>query len=220
MCGRFVFDSSLTEIKDRFAAKAMFDEFSPRYNIAPGMFMPIILENDGRIAVLARWGLIPFWAKNPQIGYKMINARAEGLSVKPAFRKPFINQRCLVPATGFFEWQRIEKDKIPFLFHLKSINIFAFAGLYEYWKDAEGRPLTTFTIITTVPNAVVAKVHNRMPVILSPTEENTWLSSDSNSETLIKLLDQYPADAMESYRVSRDVNNPGNDSPAVIQAEI
>ena len=218
MCGRFAFDTDLRQITNRFDAGTNLSSVSRHFNVAPGMQMPIIIRKSPNSAVLARWGLIPFWAKDPKIGYKMINARAEGIAEKPAFRKPFRSQRCLVPATGFYEWRHIDGDKVPYYIHLKTENLFAFAGLYDEWKDVEGRGLTTFTIITTTPNSFMQPIHDRMPVIFDKDEEDAWLDTSFYDLTVLQnMLDSYPDKRMEAYPVTKAVNNPENDTPKMLE---
>ena len=216
MCGRFALASDDREMMSRFHLSATV-QARATYNAVPGMFSPIILRKSPNKAILARWGLVPHWAKDHRIGYKMINARAEGIENKPSFRRAFRSQRCLVPTTGFYEWKSVEGEKVPFFIHLKDQSLFAFAGLWEEWKDAEGRPLITFTIITTTPNDLVSPIHDRMPVILSNEDVETWLDPNvTEPERLLPLLDPYPQKTMEAYPVSTLVNSPRNDSPDLI----
>lgn len=217
MCGRFAFDAELGQLETRFQTIAGFDRVTPHYNIAPGMCVPIIIRNSSDKAILARWGLIPSWAKDPKIAYRTINARSEGIAEKPVFRGPFRSHRCLVPTTGFFEWRHIKKEKVPYYIHLKNDTLFAFAGLYDIWNDAEGYPLTTFTIITTTPNRLMEPIHNRMPVIFSQKDEDVWLNPDEHDTAkLLKLLDPYPEKDMMAVPVSKRVNNPGNDTKDIL----
>lgn len=180
-----------------------------------------------------RWGLIPAWSKDESIDDKLINARAETLTEKTSFRKPFASQRCLVPADGFYEWQRSERGKIPFRFTMKDGGPFCFAGLWERWIrppqaqecliDDEGdapqpsRVVETFTIITTTPNEMAAAIHDRMPVILSPEHYGWWIDENRKGEDLKRLLRPYPAEDMKCSRVSPLVNNPKNDGPECIK---
>lgn len=219
MCGRYALDSEYKEVKHRFDTITDALDVERRYNVAPGQFMPIILRKSPNTAVLARWGLIPSWSKEPKVKFSTINARAENLMTSPVYRNPFQTQRCLVPTAGFIEWKRIsDKEKIPYYIHLKNKKLFAFAGLYDIWKDAEGYPLMTFTIITTQPNSLMDAIHNRMPVVLSKIEEDMWLDPEiHDSATLLKMLDPYPADDMQAHRVSRMVNSPANDSPDILK---
>lgn len=218
MCGRFAFDTELGQVTKRFEASASFDRMSPHYNVAPGMFMPIIVRNSPNKAIMARWGLIPSWSKDPKIAYRTINARAEGIAEKPVFRGPFRNKRCLVPTTGFFEWKALDKEKVPYFIRLAAEKLFAFAGLYDEWPDAEGHPLTTFTIITTTPNELMEPIHNRMPVIFTRQDEDVWLNPEEHdTEKLLSLLDPYPANRMRAYPVSKLVNSTANDTPDVLK---
>lgn len=219
MCGRFALDTDPIEIERRFHAAVEKLTIERRYNVAPGQHMPIIIRKSPNKAILAKWGLIPFWSKEPKVKFSTINARAENLSSSPVYRKPFASQRCLVPTTGFFEWKRLtDKDKVPYYIHLKNSKLFAFAGLYDIWKDAEDHPLTTFTIITTQPNSLMEKIHNRMPVIFSETDEDRWLDPDfQDTKVLLTMLDSYPATDMEATPISKFVNNPANDSPDILK---
>lgn len=175
MCGRFTLFSTFDDIIDRFDIDQFLpkDEYHPSYNIAPSQNILAII-NDGsnnRLGKL-RWGLIPPWAKGEKIGYKMINARAETITEKPAFRRPLVSKRCIIPADSFYEWKRLDhKTKIPMRIKLKSSALFAFAGLYEKWKTHQGGPLYTCTIVTTTPNELMKDIHDRMPVILTHDQE-------------------------------------------------
>jgi len=217
MCGRFTLHADHKKLADRFSAGMQDSEVTPHFNVAPGMMMPIVVKNSPNKAILARWGLIPSWSRDPSIAYRTINARAEGISEKPVFREPFRKKRCLVPANGFFEWKRIEKEKIPYYIRLTDKDLFAFAGLYDEWLDAKGSPLTTFTIITTQPNRLMEKIHSRMPVIFSKSDEDAWLDPDEHdTEKLLALLDPYPAGEMKAYPVSKLVNSPANDTKDIL----
>jgi putative SOS response-associated peptidase YedK len=223
MCGRYTLAERPERIKARFeiADVTFVGETKPRYNITPGQFLPVVTKNSPNTLELMKWGLVPHWAKDPRIGYKMINARAEGIESKPSFRRAFRSQRCLVPATGFYEWLKpTEKgaSKKPFFIRLKSRRLFAFAGLYEVWHDAEGKELKTYSIITTEPNTLMEKIHNRMPVILREEDEATWLNPNIQAvETLLKLLHPYDESNMEAYEVSTRVNDPQNDRSDLIE---
>lgn len=165
-------------------------------------------------------GLIPPWAKDEKIGYKMINARAETLTEKPSFRKPLVSKRCIIPADSFYEWKRLDpKTKVPMRIKLKSSNLFAFAGLYEKWNTPEGNPLYTCTIITTKPNELMEDIHDRMPVILTDKNEKEWLNpKNTDPDYLQSLLLPYDANDMEAYQVSSLVNSPKNNSPELIES--
>jgi methionine-R-sulfoxide reductase len=208
MCGRF----TLTHIygfSTRFQLMDEMAQLTPRFNIAPTQEHPIIISQSPNQMVMMRWGLVPSWAKDPKIGNRMINARAETVTTKPAFRTSIKRKRCLVPATGFYEWKRLEGGKVPHYVHLKDDSMFAFAGLYDSWLNPQGRRLMTFTIITTTPNAMMSKIHSRMPVILSPEDEGLWLTNVPLQDSELKrIFRPYPARSMEAYEVSKDVNNP------------
>lgn len=220
MCGRFVL-SKPDKIKGRFDASNEMPLFEPSYNIAPGMITPVITRNSPNRIVMMKWGLVPFWSKDPKIGYKMINARAEGIESKPAFRKPTKSQRCLIPTDGFYEWKTLnlegKEEKFPWYIGLNNRKLFAFAGIYDIWKDAEGKEFHTYAIITTKSNSLMKKVHDRMPVMLKKDDESIWLSSETPFERVLKLLKPYPAKDMESYPVSKMVNNPRNDGDELIK---
>lgn len=167
-----------------------------------------------------RWGLIPSWTKKLNTKYSTINARAETLSEKPMYRKPFHSQRCLVPASGFYEFMQTVDGKVPFYFHLKDTNLFAFAGIYDVWTDGEGQALYSFTIVTVEPNELVENFHDRMPVILRKEDEEAWLEgSNTNPEQLMSLLKPYPEEEMDAYRVSTRVNSPRNNEASLLQRE-
>lgn len=220
MCGRYALLSDPEEIRQRFGLKEI-PGVSPRFNVCPGQMMPVILSENPATAVLAKWGLIPSWAKDPNIGYRMINARAESISDKPAFRQSLKFRRCLIPATGFYEWMHVDREKIPYYFSLADSKIFAFAGLYDRWSDAEGKQLLTFTIITTEPSSVVRQVHDRMPVILPPETESDWLDISITDRTVPdKMLFSRMKPDLHFYQVSKDVNNPENDSSDLIIPEL
>jgi len=215
MCGRFVKTSTREELSSRFSFDDVpsGDLFEPRYNIAPSQMHPIlIVSEDHRKVSPMKWGLVPYWAKDPKIGYKMINARAEGIEEKPSFRTPLMKRRCLVMADGFYEWHKQDKNtKIPYLFKLKSGEPFAFAGLWDLWEKGD-QPLKTFTIITTAPNELMEPIHNRMPVILKQSDEGKWLDPEIiDPKYILSLLKPYDSDEMECFKVSTIVNSPKND---------
>jgi putative SOS response-associated peptidase YedK len=214
MCGRFNLISP-GRLHYRFQAKNQIDGLEPRYNIAPGQ--QVLIVTSRAEMELVRWGLVPSWSKDARFGYKTINARAESVASKPAYRRPFRYQRCLIPATGFYEWKTTPEGKVPYHIHLKSGEVFGFAGLYDSWVDAEGRELRTCTIITTGPNELMKNVHNRMPVIIRPEDEAHWLDPDeTNPAVLESFLQPYPAEEMEAYAVSTLVNRPANDDETLI----
>ena len=193
-------------------------DLKPRYNIAPTQEAPVIVQADGKRTVeLFRWGLIPWLAKDPAIGNRMINARAETLAEKPAFNNLLGKRRCLVLADGFYEWRKEGKGKVPMRFKLKSGEPFAFAGLWDSWKQPDGNLLRTYTIVTTEPNDVLRPIHNRMPPMLSNDHAQKWLAVDDEIAHALPLLKPYPPEKMEGYEVSILVNNPRNDLPECVR---
>ena len=220
MCGRFTLFAPYDEIIERFDIETAFEEndYIPSYNIAPSQQVVAII-NDGvknRLGHL-RWGLIPPWAKDEKIGYKMINARAETAAEKPSFRNAFKRKRCIIPADSFYEWKKTEKGKVPMRFKLKSDGIFALAGLWESWKSPEGTTIHTCTVITTTPNELVRPVHGRMPVILRPEDEAIWLApNNEDAELLGNLIHPFNEEEMDRYAVSSAVNSPKNNDASLI----
>jgi putative SOS response-associated peptidase YedK len=219
MCGRFTQTQDLRVLIERFGFTAPGVDLAPRYNIAPGQSAAIVRSDEGgRALELMRWGLVPHWARDEKIGFKLINARGETAHEKPSFRGALKKRRCLVLADGFYEWQKLAGGKQPHYFRLSGGPPFAFAGLFEQWDKGEAdEPLRTFTIITTAPNELVSEVHDRMPVILSADAEADWLDPAIEADTARGLLRSCPADAMETWPVSREVNSPRNDTPACIE---
>ena len=220
MCGRFTQTASPEAIALQFEV-AEIPLLKPRYNIAPSQpVVAIRIEPDTstRKLVMLRWGLIPSWAKDPKIGSQCINAKAETVAVKPSFRSAFKKRRCLVVATGFYEWQVQGRTKQPMWIGLRSKQPFAFAGLWEHWTPAEGESLETCTIITTEPNDLMAPIHNRMPVILAPVSYDKWLDPlFQHIESLTALLRPYPSEELTAYPVSTLVNNPRHDVPQCLE---
>jgi putative SOS response-associated peptidase YedK len=199
MCGRFILLTDLTVITERFGVEAVAPVALPRGDLVPGREIPAVVRDGGNRLVALRWGLIPAWAKDPAIGRKLINARAETLAQKPSFRDAFQRRRCLIPADGFDEWTGEKGHRRPVRFRLRSGEPFAFAGLYETWRSPEGALLNTCTIVTTVPNALIAPLHDRMPVILAPAAEALWLDRSVHDPAALRpLLAPYPAEAMET----------------------
>jgi putative SOS response-associated peptidase YedK len=198
----------------------VFDDshLAPSYNVAPQSLQPVVKldsETGERQLTIMRWGLIPFFAKDAKIEYSTINARAETVATSPVFREPMKRRRCLVPATGFYEWQPLDKkSKQPWAIELVDGNLFAFAGLWDRWKDkATGQSIETYTIITTDPNDLMEPIHNRMPVILSPQAYSRWLDPGEPSRLPLDLLRPYPAREMRVWKVSSAVGNVGNNGP-------
>lgn len=189
-------------------------EWQPRYNVAPGQAVVAVRQEAERpVRRLAplRWGLVPAWAKDAAVGYKMINARAESAADRPAFCEAMRRRRCLIPADGFYEWKRAGKEKLPYCFTLADDALFAFAGLWEQWRSPQGQAVESCTILTTAPNELVRDVHDRMPVILAPEAYDVWLDpAFTRVAELQPLLKPY-AGAMRRYRVSSRVNQVKND---------
>lgn len=220
MCGRFTLTVDTAELQDAFSGFQFPAQVGPRYNIAPSQ--PVLaLANDGKnSADFFVWGLIPAWAKDPTIGARMINARGETLAEKPSFRGPYRYKRCLIPADGFYEWRQEPgaKLKTPHYIHMKNAKPFAFAGLWDEWLGPDGSQVKSCTIITTEPNALVAGIHDRMPVILRRDDYAAWLTPEARQPAeLARLLTAYPADEMEAYPVSRLVNQARLDAPEMVR---
>jgi len=218
MCGRYTLTADIDTISQRFKLDTHGLKIEPRYNIAPSQEAPVIVVEDGKVLKMMKWGLIPFWAKDESIASKTINARAETLHHKPSFKKSLTEKRCLVPADGFYEWKKEGRGKIPIRFVLKNRDVFAFAGLWDTWRNQIGELVFSFTIITTKANALVRPIHDRMPVILKKEYEELWLDPKVNDiDKLLSLLIPYPPEMMEAYRVSSLVNSPKEDSPECIK---
>ena len=213
MCGRYTLITGANTLQTEFNLAEAPQNLAPRYNIAPTQPAAVVVIHEGRRRLEAfHWGLIPFWAKEKSIGQKMINARAETLAQKPAFKNPLNRQRCLVLADGFFEWQTTPQGKQPMYIRLKNGNPFAFAGLWDQWKSPSGEIIYSCAIVTTTPNELMAPIHNRMPVILPGPARQTWLEpAIQQPQNLLPLLTPYPAEEMLCYPVSKLVNSPAND---------
>ncbi len=216
MCGRFVYYSQPSLLREELQEQA----FDPAYNITPGYMTPVVARLPQEQVVLMKWGLVPYWAKDPKVGYKTINARADGIADKPSFRRPIRSQRCLVLANGFYEWQTTtvggRQTKVPHFIRVRDRDRFAFAGIYDLWRDADGNEMRSYAIITTRPNELMATIHNRMPVILPAEQEDAWLDGSTALDTVLAMLRPYPAATMEAYPVSRLVNDPHNNGPDLI----
>jgi len=218
MCGRFTLTLDPGELQELLDLGPFVHIVKPRYNIAPSQPIPIVKDAEKRSVELYRWGLVPFWADDPKIGYRMINARSETAHEKPSFRAAFKYRRCLILADGFFEWHAEKKgaSKTPYLFKLNNDHPFTFAGLYEHWQSPEGGELHTCTILTCPPNDLVRDYHNRMPVMLDEQARWSWLDPEAKENTLLDLLEPYPAEEMKCFAISRAVNSPDNDRPEVL----
>ena len=221
MCGRFTMAIDSEDLRTQLALGQMPLDWEKRYNIAPSQDVATVPYAGNRDVVWMKWGLVPFWAKDPSIGYKMINARAETVAEKPSYRSSFRNKRCLILADGFYEWRKAGKISIPYYFQLENSAPFAFAGLWDDWENKgvsslPGVPgLTTCTLITTSANGDVAPVHERMPVIFTRETMWNWLEED-NPQALLNLLKPLPDGSLFSRQVSRDVNSPRNQGENLI----
>jgi putative SOS response-associated peptidase YedK len=202
MCGRFVLISDLKNIRNNFNIRNISCQYQPSWNIAPNQLIPAIINHNGENQLVCfRWGLIPSWSKDPSIAGKLINARAETVDKKPSFRDAFKKRRCLIVADGFYEWKKEGKRKEPLYYYLKSGRPFGFAGLYETWISPDKKEINTCVIITTGANELIAPVHDRMPVIVSVEQEQTWLGNEIEDKAmLLSVLNPYPHDKMD-YKV-------------------
>lgn len=216
MCGRYSFAPDLKIVNEHYDITTGDSQPVPNYNCAPTQLLPVVTSETPATLSIFRWGLIPFWAKDASIGNKLINARAETITEKASFKHAFVRRRCLVPADAFYEWKKMEsgKLKIPYRIFLRDEPVFSMAGLWDQWKSPEGQIIHTFTILTTTPNELMAEIHDRMPVILPKEHEQTWLKSP-HQEELLGLLKAFPANRMDTYRISDLVNSPRNNSEAV-----
>ena len=216
MCGRYRL-SRRKELIEEYFETANEVDWEPRYNIAPSQNVVIIRQDRAkgeRRSSLARWGLIPYWAKDAAVGQRTFNARTETVADKPAFKEAFTRYRCLIPADGFYEWERNGRARHPFHFGMADDSLFAFAGLWDRWRDPSGQIVETCTILTTTPNSLLADVHNRMPVILNRHHHERWLDPGfSDVKELVGILKPFDAARMKRYAVSTRVNSVENDDP-------
>lgn len=224
MCGRYaLYGPKSRKNRDTLEFHGAEITFAPHYNLAPTQDLPVYCmdaAHGGRL-VLMRWGLVPAWARDPAVGARLNNARAESVAEKPSFRAAYRHRRCLVPMNGFYEWQRRGTRKLPYFVQMRDGEMFAVAGLYEYWPgNATAPPLTTFTVLTTAANALVQPIHDRMPVIVPPAAYEAWLDPrNDHARGLEPLLQPYPAAAMRVHPVSPRVNSVRNDDVALLDAE-
>ncbi len=217
MCGRYSLIADIGELARRFEFDGDRVDPGPRYNIAPTQMVLAIVGGEIRRGGLMRWGLIPHWAKSASIGSRMINARAETVAEKPSFRTALRRRRCLVLADGFYEWRRTHAGKRPMRITMATGEPFAFAGLWDTWRDPQDETVTSCTIITTMANDLLRPIHDRMPVILQRDQEDLWLDRDVREpDVLREVLIPYNPGAMEAYEVSTLVNSNSNDGPEVI----
>jgi len=214
MCGRFRLTRSQKYLEEHFDAYGEVEAL-PRYNIAPSQLVVTIRQDASkpvRTLSTMRWGLVPSWAKDTSMGYKTINARAETVATTASFREPFKSQRCLIPADGFYEWQRNGKAKQPYCFKVNDGEVFALAGLWDKWRNPEGEVIESCTILTTTPNSLLSDIHDRMPVILSPENYDLWLDPEfRNTASVSEMLRPFDPTLMRRYPVSTRINNVQND---------
>ncbi len=206
MCGRYTIIEP-EGLEQRFNL-SIGDKIRPNYNAAPSQTLPVITNTaEGKHLELMRWGFLPVWAKDPKIGYKLINARSESVFDKPMWKRAISGSRCLIPATGFYEWKAEQGGKQPFYIHPKALPIFSFAGVWSSWHDPSGQEVHTYSILTTEPNAEMAGIHDRMPVILHPEDEDDWLNPDlSEQQDIERYLRPLEDNALETFPVSKAVN--------------
>ncbi len=220
MCGRYSLTSPPEAMRRAFEITGALPNFARRYNIAPTQAAPVVRTASGapgRELALLRWGLVPSWSKGPDHRYSMINARAETVRSKPAYRAAFLHRRCLVPADGFYEWRRDAGGKQPYRIALADEELFAFAGLWERWQGEGGDEIESFTIIVTQANEAVRPIHDRMPVILAPDRHDLWLEGGPDAADEAKaLLKPFPTGSLSAHPVSTFVNNPKNDDERCI----
>lgn len=218
MCGRFALEATSEELARHFHLQTM-TAIDPRYNIAPSQQVAVIRDKIGGYRLsMVRWGLIPHWSKDEKTGAKLINARAETISEKPSFREAFKLRRCLIPASGFYEWTHDGELKRPYFIRMKNSSVFAMAGIWETWRNpADGKVIETCAIITTEANGVVGKIHNRMPVIIPLESIGLWLASANNGHHFREYFQPYSPFKMTSYPVSGMVNNPRNEGIGCIK---
>ena len=214
MCGRAVIISPIEVIAEEFNIDNPRMTLKPNYNISPSQNLLVIIKQQSRQLMTCQWGFIPSWAKDPAIGHKMINARAETIASKPAFRSAYKKQRCLIVADGFYEWQKTEKGKTPYYIHLRSGKPFGLAGIYNRWTQDNGEDMLTCSIITTNANELIEPVHDRMPVIIPKDSMDVWLGDDTNPSSMLK---PYPSDEMELYQITTKVNDPKHNSPDLLE---
>ena len=222
MCGRYTQHHTGAEVSERFELRELPLDMDPQFNVAPTQTVAVVTEDGTRALEGMKWGLVPPWAKDPSIGSRLINARAETLGEKPAFRQALKQRRCLIPADGFYEWVKMGTTKQPMHIRRRDGELFAFAGLWEEWRSPEGWPLRSCTIITVAANELVAPIHDRMPAMLLPEDEALWLDHGvTATERVLPVLRPYPAVEMEAYPVSPRVNKAGvNDPECVRRADV
>ncbi|HKZ37421.1 MAG TPA: SOS response-associated peptidase [Chryseolinea sp.] len=223
MCGRSSLTKTQKELEERFQANFYSEDLErynplPNFNVAPTQLHPVITLQEPTVIHLYRWGLIPFWAKDMKIGAKMINARIETITEKPAFKQAFEKRRCIVPFDGYYEWMKTPEGKIPYRIHVTNTEIFTVAGLYETWRNPEGKFIHSFAIITKEADPRIAHLHDRMPMILLSEQEKLWLDASVPSKDVLQNLQPVPGDWITWYRVSDRVNKVTENDIDLIKA--
>ncbi|MFN6944799.1 MAG: SOS response-associated peptidase [Cytophagaceae bacterium] len=216
MCGRYSLAQTGQKITERYQIKQSVD-FKPRYNVAPGQTMPVICSDAPTEIRFCRWGLIPNWSMNESVGFNHINAKAEHFLTKAPFKQIAKNQRCLIPADGYYEWKKEGKQKNPYRITLSNDQIFSFAGLWDSWENYDGDLVHTFTIITTPANSLVGELFDRMPFILDPSQEQNWLNEKLQEEEISAMVVPYDGNKMSYYKTHKSVDKPDYDTPECIQ---
>ena len=217
MCGRYTLTADAQAIQLAFQLNDVSAWAQPRFNIAPSQQVAVITDRDPKVLQFFKWGLIPFWAKDPAIGQRMINARSETATEKPSFRTAFKRRRCLIPADGYFEWQKRGSRKVPVYIQRNDREIFAMAGLWESWKQHDGGTLHSCAILTTEANDTICPIHHRMVVMIEPEDHKLWLAPrELKQQEWLLLMAGCPSDKLRFYEVSTEVNRPINDNPFVI----
>lgn len=220
MCARVTLRSNAEKIREEFGISESqpSPDFRPSYNVSPGTEVLAVVRNGENRLALFRWGLVPSWARDPSIGNRLINARAETLARRPAYRDALLKRRCLVVVDGFYEWRKEGGRSIPFFVHMTTNAPFGLAGLYEHWRSPEGRDVATCTVVTSRANQLLGAIHDRMPAIIAREERDAWLDPHTRDlAALGKLLQPFPPEKMEAYRVSAFVNSATHDSPECIR---
>lgn len=216
MCGRYVLSADAETVQQEFNL-AELPILASRFNIAPSQPVPVITNESPSELTIVQWGLIPSWAKDPKMAFKMINARSETAHEKPSYRSAFKRRRCLIPTTGFYEWIKTEDGKQPYFIHRNDKEVFAFAGLWEVWRNPEGDEVWTCTVLTTDANEKISHLHHRMPVILEGDARDAWLDDASDSGELRAILQSFDSNKIDFYPVSKMVNNVRNDNPTLVE---
>ncbi|MCH8523984.1 MAG: SOS response-associated peptidase [Balneolales bacterium] len=222
MCGRYALFTAPDELEKYFEAiVSRAGTIEPNYNVTPGMMMPVVAIGRENVPVITtfRWGLIPNWAKDPAVGYKMMNARSETISEKPSFAMPFERRRCVIPSNGFYEWLREGKSRIPHFVRREDDVIMTYAGIYDRWRSPEGADVFSYSIITTTANERIKHIHERMPVVLNREDVRRWLHPETPLHDLQALMQPLPDDKTRVYRVSDEVNKPANNHAGLLDEQ-